>query len=161
MYQASRSNQVNKLQAKPQNKSGAMKIIAACAVSIAALAAFNAHAGGADVRWSVQIGVPAPPVVVYQQPQVVYQQPQVVYQQLPPVYYPAPVVYQQPQVVYQQPQVVYQQPAPVYYPAPRVVYPQPVVYGPGYYGQNGYWHHGHRKHHDHDARVVFNARSDW
>ncbi len=132
----------------------AIKIIAACAISVTTLASFNAFAGG-DVRWSVSVGSTYPQnVVVYPAPVVVYP--------ARPVVYPAPVVvYPAPPVVYQQPPQVIYRPAPVvYYSQPPVVYqPQPVFVGP-----HGHWRHGHGRHPGHgygyrnDPRVAFNVR---
>ncbi|MDB5764129.1 MAG: hypothetical protein JWQ21_3124 [Herminiimonas sp.] len=64
------------------------------------------------VNWSINIGIPAPPVV-YAQPQTVYVQPQPVYMQPQPVYLQPHPVYLQPQPVFLQPQPVYVEPAPI------------------------------------------------
>jgi PXPV repeat (3 copies) len=116
----------------------ATKLIASCAVLMAAGASFNAYAGG-NVSWSVTVGSPVyyEPAPVYVQPAPVYYQPAPVYVQPAPVYYqPAPVyVRPAPVVVYRPP--VFVQPAPV-------VYPQPY-WGPGWRGHRGHGH-GHRDH---------------
>jgi PXPV repeat (3 copies) len=117
----------------------ATKLIASCAVLMAAGASFSAHAGG-NVSWSVTFSSPQP---VYYEPAPVYVQPAPVYYQPAPVYYqPAPVyVRPAPVVVYRPP--VFVQPAPV-------VYPQPQYWGPGWRGHRGHGHH--RGHDDHGGR---------
>jgi PXPV repeat (3 copies) len=113
----------------------ATKLIASCAVLMAAGASFNAYAGG-NVSWSVTVGSP-----VYYEPAPVYVQPAPVYYQPAPVYYqPAPPI---PVVQYRP---VYVQPAPIVQYRPIFVQPAPVVYpqpywGPGWRGYRGHGHH--------------------
>jgi PXPV repeat (3 copies) len=125
----------------------ATKLIASCAVLMAAGASFNAYAGG-DVSWSVTFSSPQP---VYYQPAPVYVQPA-------PVYYQPVPVYVQPAPVYYQPAPVYVRPAPVVvYRPPVFVQPAPVVYpqpywGPGWRGHRGYGHGRHGGDDDHGGR---------
>lgn len=78
-----------------------------------------------NVNWSISIGTPYPPAVVYSPPPVVYVQPQPVYVQQQPVYVaPAPVV----------------QYGRVYYHN---------AYRPPYYGEHGRNAHRHHREHGH------------
>jgi hypothetical protein len=101
------------------NKSIAIKMAALIAAGGLAMMSSAAFADS-RVHWSVNVGIPQPPVV----------------------YYSAPPAYVQPQPVYVQPQPVYVAPPPVVEYAPVYYYD---AYGrPYYYRPHHRHHHGYR-----------------
>lgn len=99
-------------------------------IALAGIAAVIPSAMARDqINWSVSVGNPYPPPVIYSQPQ--------------PIYYD-----QQP--VYVRPQPVYVRPAPIvqYQPYYAPVYPQ------SYYVEQRYYrrHHHHHHHDGHNGR---------